>query len=153
VRTTSFGIIGNQTHNWEMKILQNKITGTQIIFSPILVVNWVWSCLFFFVSASTAATYVFTALTCTTTIISLVLALTCITTIISLRPCAYSDLIEFHYYVDTTKRGDRRWKQTQRQGENKVTFLITLIFVGFRVYGLTTKGWSPWSRNLEIIRS
>jgi hypothetical protein len=37
----------------------------------ILVVNWVSSCLFFFLSASTAATDIFSAPNCTTTIISL----------------------------------------------------------------------------------
>jgi hypothetical protein len=37
----------------------------------ILVINWVSSCLSFFLSAFTAATYIFTAPNCTTTIISL----------------------------------------------------------------------------------
>jgi hypothetical protein len=37
----------------------------------ILMVNWVSSCLSFFLSASTAATYIFPAPTCTTTIITL----------------------------------------------------------------------------------
>jgi hypothetical protein len=29
---------------------------------------------------------------------------------------AYRDLINFHYFADTTERGDRGWKQAQRQG-------------------------------------
>jgi hypothetical protein len=49
-----------------MKILQRKL-----VFPPILVVNWVSSCLSFFLSAFSAARYIFTAPTCTTTIISL----------------------------------------------------------------------------------
>jgi hypothetical protein len=36
----SFGIIGNQMRNWEMKILQNEITGAQtIVFPPIILVS------------------------------------------------------------------------------------------------------------------
>jgi len=51
------------------------------------------------VPARTAATYIFTALTCTSTIITL-------------EPCAlnafsYPDLIKFPYFADTTERGDR----------------------------------------------
>jgi hypothetical protein len=48
-------------------------------------------------SASTAATYVFTALTCTTTIITL-------------EPCALNaesqDFTKFPYFADLTQRGD-----------------------------------------------
>ncbi len=63
----------------------------------ILAVNWVSSCLSFLLSAFTAATYIFTTATCTITIIIL-------------EPCAwnaYSDLINFHYFVDITEREDR----------------------------------------------
>jgi hypothetical protein len=66
----------------------------------ILVVNWVSSSISFFLSASNVATYIFTALTSTTTIISL-------------EPC---------------ERGDRGWKETQRQGEDRVTLWITLLW-------------------------
>jgi hypothetical protein len=45
--------------------------GMKLRKPSILVVNWVSSCLFFFLGASTAATYIFTAPNCTTTIISL----------------------------------------------------------------------------------
>jgi hypothetical protein len=84
-------------------------------------------------SASTAATYVFITLTCTTTIISL-------------EPCAldaefqhlvlscsisYWDLIKCPYFDDTTERAYRGWKQAQRQGEDRVTLQITLLGVGF----------------------
>jgi len=31
------------------------------------------------------------------------------------------------YFADTTERGDRGWKQAQRQGEEKVTLQITLM--------------------------
>jgi hypothetical protein len=30
---------------------------------------------------------------------------------------SYWDLIKFAYFVDTTERGDRGWKQAQRQGD------------------------------------
>jgi hypothetical protein len=89
----------------------------------ILVVNWVSSCLSFFLCASSAATYIFTAPNCATTIIDL-------------EPCAlnaefqyfvlscsisYWDLIKCLYFRDTTERGDRGWKDAQRQGEDRVT--------------------------------
>jgi hypothetical protein len=45
--------------------------GMKLRKQSILVVNWVSSCLSFFLSASAAATYIFTALNSTTTIISL----------------------------------------------------------------------------------
>jgi hypothetical protein len=48
------------------------------------------SCLSFFLTASTAATYIFTAPNCTTTIITL-------------EPCA----LKCFYFADTTERGDR----------------------------------------------
>jgi len=95
----------------------------------ILVVNLVSSCLSFFLSASTAATYIFTAPKCTTIIVSL-------------EPCAlnaefqhlilscsisYSDLIKYLYFADTVERGDRAWKEAERQGEDRVTLQITLI--------------------------
>jgi hypothetical protein len=45
--------------------------GPKLVFLAILVVNWVSSCLSFSPSASSAATYIFSAPTCTTTIITL----------------------------------------------------------------------------------
>ncbi len=39
----------------------------------------------------------------------------------------YWDLIECLYFVDTTERGDRGWKEAQRQGEDRVILWITLI--------------------------
>jgi hypothetical protein len=71
------------------------------------------SCLSFFLSASTAATYIFTAPTCTTTTINL-------------DPCALND--EFQHFIlrfnemsllcgIPLERGDRGgWKEAQRQG-------------------------------------
>ncbi len=82
-----------------------------------------------FLSASTAATYIFTAPNCTSTIISL-------------EPCtanaeyqrfilscsiSYWDLLKCLYFADTTEWGDRGWKEGQRQGEDRVTLHITLI--------------------------
>jgi hypothetical protein len=115
-----------------------------------LVVNWVSSCLSFFLSASAAATYIFTALTCTTT------------TIISLEPCAldaefqhfvlrcnisYWDLIKCPYFADSTERGDRGWKEAQRQGEDRVSLWITLLWDGCRIWlleGHSTYAWALW---------
>jgi len=83
--------------------------GMKLRNQSILVVNLVSSCLSFFLSASTAATYIFTAPKCTTIIVSL-------------EPCAlnaefqhlilscsisYSDLIKYLYFADTVERGDR----------------------------------------------
>jgi hypothetical protein len=76
------------------------------------VVNWVSSPLSFFLRASAAATYIFTAPNCTTIIISL-------------EPCAlnaeyqdfvlscsisYWDLLKCLDFADTTERGDRGLK-------------------------------------------
>jgi hypothetical protein len=72
-----------------MKILQ-KITGFMFF-------NQFWwqtesHPVSFFLSASTAAAYIFTAPTCTTTIITLKL----------------HNLIKFHYFANTTERGGDR---------------------------------------------
>jgi hypothetical protein len=37
---------------------------------------------------------------------------------------SYWDWIKFPYYADTTEKGDRGWKQAQRQGEDTVTLGI-----------------------------
>jgi hypothetical protein len=69
---SQFQQIGHQTRNWEWKFYKMKEVGSkQLVFPPILVVNWVSFCVSFFLSACTAATYNFTAPTCTTTIITL----------------------------------------------------------------------------------
>ncbi len=39
------------------------------------------------------------------------------------------DSMEFHYFADTTERADRGgWKQAQRQGEDRMTLRISLLF-------------------------
>jgi hypothetical protein len=40
---------------------------------------------------------------------------------------SYWDLIKIPYFADTTERGDRWWKEAQRQGEDRVTLEITLM--------------------------
>jgi hypothetical protein len=35
--------------------------------------------------------------------------------------------MKFSSFVDTTERGDRGWKQAQREGEDRVTLLITRL--------------------------
>jgi hypothetical protein len=56
----------------------------KLIKPSILVIHWVWSCLSFIVSASTAATHIFTVPNCTIIIIGLV-------------PCAVN--AEFQYFI------------------------------------------------------
>jgi hypothetical protein len=34
---------------------------------------------------------------------------------------SYPDLIKFPYFVDLTQRGDRGWKEAQKEGEERVT--------------------------------
>jgi hypothetical protein len=88
-----------------------------------LVVNWVSSGLSFFLSASTAATYIFTAPYCTTNIISF-------------EPCAlmlsisisHWDLLKYFHFMETTERGVRGWKEAQTQGEDRVILRITLLY-------------------------
>jgi len=41
---------------------------------------------------------------------------------------SYWDLIKYPYFTDTTERGDRGWKEPQRQGEDRVTLWITLLW-------------------------
>ncbi len=50
---------------------------------------------------------------------------------------SYWDLIKFHYFAYSTERGDRGWKQAQRQGEDRVTLQITLLCPFFAM-----KTWS-----------
>ncbi len=44
---------------------------------------------------------------------------------------SYWDFIECLYFVDTTEREDRGWKEPQRQGEDRVTLWITLLYKPF----------------------
>jgi len=121
-----------------MKILQNEITGTQTSFSTNFggKLSFIRSFLF-----STGVTYIFTAPTCTTIIITL-------------KPCAFD--AEFQHFIlrlnkisllwGHTERGDRGWKQARREGEDRVTFWIILIFhfISFLVEMF-------WSCNLNVL--
>jgi hypothetical protein len=40
---------------------------------------------------------------------------------------SYWDLIKFSYFADTSERGDRGWKEAQRQGDDRVALEITLL--------------------------
>jgi hypothetical protein len=104
------------------EILQNKITGTQTSFST----NFGGKLSFIpsFVSASTAATYIFTAPTCRTTIITL-------------EPCALNAEFQ-HFMLGFNKisllcgylwseRGDSGWKQRGKGVKERVILWITLI--------------------------
>ncbi len=41
----------------------------------------------------------------------------------------YWHILKCLYFADTTERGNRGWKEAQREGENRVTLRITLWFV------------------------
>jgi hypothetical protein len=81
------------------------------------VINWVSPCLSFFLSASTAATYIFIAPTCTTIIITL-------------QPYALNDENQ-HFILRFNKisslHGVWRWKDAQRQGDFMNNLIYTLI--------------------------
>ncbi len=86
-RTSSFRIIiGHRTGILGMKILQNEITGTQTSFSTNFGGKLSFILCFLFPDRlhCTAATYIFTAPTCTTTIITL-------------KPCSLN--AEFQYFI------------------------------------------------------
>jgi hypothetical protein len=40
---------------------------------------------------------------------------------------SYWDSIKFPYFVDTTERGDRKWKQAQRQGDFHNNSIMRLL--------------------------
>jgi hypothetical protein len=44
---------------------------------------------------------------------------------------SYPNLIELPYFADLTQRGDRGWKEAQRQGEDKMTLRKTVSFSNF----------------------
>jgi len=96
-------------HNWEWKFYKKKL-GLYFLINFGGKLSFI---LFsFFLSTSPAAANIFTALTCTATIITLKL----------------HNLIKFHYFANITERGgDRGWKQAQREGEDRATFQITLL--------------------------
>ncbi len=57
------------------------------------------------------------------------------------------DLIKFPYFADISERGDRGWKNAQRQGEDKVTLLIILFNRSFcqyrwKMHVLKTFAWT-----------
>jgi hypothetical protein len=94
-----------------MKILLNEMTGTQTSFShQFLVLNWVSSCLSFFLSASTVATYIFSTYT---------------TIIITLEPCRMKYWVSSISYWDLIKISLLS-EYHKNQGE-RVTSQITLV--------------------------
>ncbi len=56
---------------------------------------------------------------------------------------SYWDLIKFPYFTDTTKRAVRGWKEAQRQGEDKVTLRISLIYQIFDIKVPNLLVWTP----------
>jgi hypothetical protein len=94
-----------------MKILQSKITGTQTSFPKSLIPAFLFP-------ERRHCSYLYNYYNYSSTI--------CIKCISCL------DLVKFHYFANSTERGwDRRWKQAQRQGEELVTLLVTLISKGW----------------------
>jgi len=100
--------------------------GVKLQKPSMLVVNWISSCLSLFLNASIIATYIFTTFTCTTTIISLKHCALMLNFNIS-----YWELVKCPYFVNTTKRNDRWWKEAQIQGENIITLWIIIMFPHF----------------------
>jgi hypothetical protein len=41
---------------------------------------------------------------------------------------SYGDVLKCLYFADTTERGDRGQKKAERQGEDRVTLRITLLY-------------------------
>jgi len=90
----------------------------------LLVVNWVSSCRSFFLSSSTAATYIFTDPNCTITIITL-------------GPCPFHAELQhfilrfikmsFFALEIPRKEGIRGERRAQRQGEGRITLGTTLL--------------------------
>ncbi len=107
-----------------MKILQNKITGTQTSFSTNFggKLSFILSFLF---PERLHCCYIYFFL-CSDT---------CTTIINTLEPCALNAefqhfillITKFPYFADTSGRGDRGWKQAQREGEDRMTLWITLV--------------------------
>jgi len=84
-RTASFGIIGHQICKWEWNFYKNEITGTQTSFPTNIGAKLSFVPSFLFPERlQSAATYLFTAPTCTTTIITL-------------QPCALN--AEFQHFI------------------------------------------------------
>jgi hypothetical protein len=81
-------------------------------------------------SASTAATYIFTAPTCTTTIITSNLVHYMLSFTIS-----YWDLIKLPYFADLTQREDRGWKEAPKTGWRQDDYNENSIFIILSQYG------------------
>jgi hypothetical protein len=85
---------------------------------------WPPSSVSFCLSASTAATYIFT---CSYLYnyysYSPTLCIKCWVSPFHTQ----EDSIKFPYFADLTQRGDRGWKEAQRQGEDRVTLQKTLL--------------------------
>jgi hypothetical protein len=145
---TRFDIIGHRTHNWEWKFYKAKWLRLKLVFPPILVVNWVSSCLSFFLERLHCLLHdIFNAPTWTTTIIILkpcalyaefqhfILRFSKISLLLQIllkegiRGISYWDLVKFHYFCRYVllKEGIRGESRPKRQGEDKVTLHITLI--------------------------
>ncbi len=45
---------------------------------------------------------------------------------------SYPDFIKFPYFVDLTQRGDRGWKEAQRQGEDGITLRNSVTSVQYQ---------------------
>jgi len=104
-----------------MKILQKEKLGPKLVFPTNLVVNWASSCVSFFLC--TAATYIFTAPSCTTTIITLErCALKAEFQHFTPRFDKISLLCRYHWKI-----GDRGRKQRRYRVKQRVTLPITLL--------------------------
>jgi hypothetical protein len=93
---------------------------------------------FLFLNAANAATCIFTAPNCITNVLSLeprALNGEFEHFILSCSSVPYWDLIKCLYFADTTERGDRGWKEAQRQGyfmDNSSVLKVSFRFLGWQ---------------------
>ncbi len=129
--TTLKPSVWSQT-GWDSKKTNKhqRTRGMKLRKPSIFVVHWVSPYLFFSISTSTAATYIFTTPKCTTTIIIR-------------KPCAlnvefsisYPNLIKFSYFILPSERRVWGWKEAQRQGD---------FMHNFNIYNYTTQNICTW---------
>jgi len=135
----------NRASNTElgMKILQNKILGTQISFST----N-------FGGKLSSILSFLFSErLHCCFLYNYCKYSRTCALKMMSFS-ISYWDLIQFPYFADTIERGDSGWKQAQREGEDSVTLEITLVsicHVQISVIWILVLGFNPDPSGLGLV--
>jgi len=91
--------------------------------------------------------HIFTAPTCRTSIITTNLVHEMLSFNIS-----YPDLIKLPNFADLTQRGDRGWKEAQREGEDRMTLWISLWFhqiIVLLIFGSIVESALQWWTGLK----